>query len=352
MQDLIIRLKDIPASCMDKKLKLAGSYGIFKHAIDQKHGGLGSTFNDLVDTHKKLGRASLDPSLILSINAHLWGTVFPLYYFGTSEQREKYLNSLMEGKIIGGHAITEPQAGSNVLLMETYAHKLENSFIINGSKKYITNATILDVMLVYVKMEDSISALIVERDDEGVSFIKSAVSGFSDAPIGEILFQDCKIPKDRLVGQIGSGQMMIQKVLELERAFIFAGILGVMQWQLEEVIKYSRCRKITKGAAVYDLQAINHKIAEISLKLQVIDLLLHKCADLKDKNQRITLESAYTKLFSSEAFLHSSIHIAHIFGAFGLQVDQPFSQFVLDGLASTLFSGSSEIQKNIISSLL
>lgn len=352
MKDFATKLRAIPETCMDTKLKLAASHGIFKHAIEQKYDGLGDKFDNLINTHKKLGRDSLDTSLILSINAHLWGTVFPIYYFGTNEQRNKYLSLLINGKLIGGHAITEPQAGSNTLLMETHAYKTKEFFIINGSKKFITNCPILDIMVVYTKVEDGISALIVKKADKGVTFKKSTVTGFSNAPIGEILFQDCKIPADRLLGQIGSGQMMIQKVLELERAFIFAGILGVMEWQLEEVIKYSKIRRVSKSSSVYDLQAINHKIAEISMNFKIIDLLLHKCADLKDKDQRISLESAYTKLFSSEVFLHSSIQIAHIFGAFGLQTDQPFSQFVLDGLASTLFSGSSEVQKNIISSLL
>lgn len=353
MQDLITKLKTIPANRMDQKLKLAGSYGIFKHAIEQKYGGLGNQFKDLINAHKSLGHFSLDTSLILSVNAHLWGAVFPIYYFGTNDQKNKYLKALVDGEIIGGHAITEAKAGSNISLMEATACSSKEFFIINGLKKYITNCPITDIIVVYVKIEEGFNAVIIEKQDKGVSFNRShTVTGFPNAPIGEIIFDNCKVPSNRLLGQAGAGQMLIQKALELERAFIFAGILGIMQWQLDEVLKYSKQRRINTTSSIYDMQVISHKIAEISMKFRTIELWLNECAELKDKNLRITIESAYTKLFSSEIFLQSSIEIAHIFGAFGLEIDQPFSQFVLDGLAATIFSGSSEIQKNIISSLL
>lgn len=353
MEELTKKLKAIPASCMDKKLKLVASYDVFKHAIEQKYNGLGTCFKNLITIHRKLGNLSLDTSLILSVNAHLWGAIFPIYYFGTSEQKSSYLKPLMSGMLIGGHAITETQAGSNVSLMKANAYNSGEFFIINGTKKYITNCPIMDIVIVYVKTVEGISAIIIEKQDEGVSFNNShTVTGFLNAPIGEVIFANCKVPTNRLLGLNGAGQVLIQKALELERAFIFAGILGIMEWQLEEVIKYSKKREIVAHLSLYDMQSINHKIAEISMKLRTMELWLNKCAELKDKHLRITMESAYTKLFCSEAFLYSSIEIAHIFGAFGLEVDQPFSQFVLDGLASIILSGSSELQKNIISSLL
>jgi alkylation response protein AidB-like acyl-CoA dehydrogenase len=353
MQDLAIKLRAIKPNCMNKKLKLVASYGIFKHAIKQCCGGFGNQFKDLVEIHKNLGKSTLDSSLVLSINAHLWGAVFPIYHFGTNEQKNRYLKALVDGEMIGGHAITEAKAGSNILLMEARACNSGDFFIINGVKKYITNCTIMDIVVIYVRTEEGLNAIIIEKQDKGVSFKKShTVTSFPHAPIGEIILDNCKVPSNRLLGRVNAGQMIIQKALELERAFIFASILGIMQWQLDEVLKYTKRRKINETYSIYDMQAINHKIAEISMKYRTIELWLNKCAELKDKNLRITIESACTKLFASEVFLQSSIEIAHIFGAFGLEIDQPYSQLVLDGLASTIFSGSSEIQKNIISSLL
>jgi len=353
IQEFIKELTLLSPHQIDKKLRLVGMYGLFKHAIDQSHGGNGDSFFDLITHHKDLGKSTLDSSLLLSINAHLWGAIFPIYYFGTIEQKSQYLNPLMDGKLIGGHAITEAQAGSNVALMEMQADSIEHGFRLHGSKRYITNAPISDILLIYAKTGDTISAFIIEKQDQGVYLHQDhRVTGFPNSAMGEIVLHDCKIAHNRLVGQMGTGQVIIQKVLELERAFIFAGISGIMEWQLEQVIRYTKSRQVGKQVALYDLQATYHKIADISMKLKTVALWLHRCAELKDSDARITLESSYTKLACSEVFLQVSIDISHMLGAFGLEVNQPFSQWILDGLASRILSGTSEIQKNIISALL
>ena len=145
--------------------------------------------------------------------------------------------------------------------------------------------------------------------------------------------------------------MMIQQALELERAFIFAGICGVMDWQLDSVIKFSRERKVN-GTHLGKNQAISHKVADMKLRLDTIRLWVNECARLKDNNKRITLASAQTKLFAAEAFLQSSLDAVHILGSSALIVDSPMTRLVSDALSSRLFSGSSEIQKNIIAALL
>ncbi|MGZ8215175.1 MAG: acyl-CoA dehydrogenase family protein, partial [Methylosarcina sp.] len=145
--------------------------------------------------------------------------------------------------------------------------------------------------------------------------------------------------------------MMIQQALELERAFIFAGIGGLMAWQLETVIRFSRERRVN-NAPLGKNQAISHKIAEMKVRLDTVRLWVDECARLKDNGQRITLASAQTKLFAAEAFLQSSLDAVHILGAGGLEEGNPMAELVNDALASRLFSGSSEIQKNIIAALL
>lgn len=169
--------------------------------------------------------------------------------------------------------------------------------------------------------------------------------------MGDVILENCLIPHARQLGKTGAGNMMIQQALELERAFIFAGICGIMDWQLETVIKFSRERKVN-GAHLGKNQAIGHKIAEMKLRLDTIRLWVSECARLKDNNKRITLASAQTKLFAAEAFLQSSLDAVHILGSNGLMKDNPMAKLVSDALASRLFSGSSEIQKNIIAALL
>ncbi|WP_250295168.1 acyl-CoA dehydrogenase family protein [Wolbachia endosymbiont of Oedothorax gibbosus] len=171
-QKLSKELTSLSPHHTDKKLRLAGMYGLFRHAIDQSHGGNGDSFFDLIAHHKDLGKSTLDSSLLLSINGHLWGALFPIYYFGTTQQKSQYLKPLMDGKLIGGHAITEAQAGSNVSLMKMRADSIDDGFRLNGSKRYITNVPINDILLVYAKTGDTVMHLSLKSKTQGSICIK------------------------------------------------------------------------------------------------------------------------------------------------------------------------------------
>lgn len=334
------------------RFRYCADLGLLKHAVPQSYGGHGDYFSDLAQAHEQLGKASQDPGLLLSINAHLWGAVFPLLNYGNAEQQATYLSPLIEGQRIGGHAITEPQAGSDLNALTMTAEQTGAEFILNGHKRYITNTPIADLLVVYARIGTQLSAFIVHADDPGAGFLDTPrVSGCKNATMGDVLLNDCRIPLDRQLGKTGAGNMMIQQALELERAFIFAGIYGVMERQLESVIRFSRERRVN-DAHLGKNQAISHKIADMKTRLDTIRLWVNECARLKDRKQRITLASAQTKLFAAEAFLQSSLDAAHIFGASGLVDGSQQLELIQDALASRLFSGSSEIQKNIIAALL
>lgn len=341
---------DIQAS--RKRLIYCAQENILKHAISHELGGLGDSFADLVKAHLNLGTHCQDTGLILSINAHLWGSVFPLLLYGSEQQKKRWLPALLSAKMIGGHAITEPHTGSDVNAIKTQAVTTETGFLLNGQKRFITNTPIADVLLIYAKLEGKLCAFLVKQTDRGASFTNSpSVTGCSTATMGDIVLQDCLIPFDRQLGKTGAGGMMIQSALELERAFIFAGIIGIMQWQLEQVIQFSRNRRVN-GAHLGANQAISHKIAEMKCRLETCLLWVNECARLKDAGKRISLASAQTKLFASEAFLQSSLDAVHIMGAAGLIEENKMTTLTQDALVSRLFSGSSEIQKNIIAALL
>ena len=334
------------------RLRYCAQQNLFKHAIQSSFGGLNNSFQCLVNEHQSLGEQSLDTGLILSINAHLWGLIFPLIRYGSTAQQQYWLPGLLAGDIIGGHAITEPQAGSDINALCTKAIATPEGFIVNGHKRFITNTPIADALLIYAQLDNKLSAFIIERTDLGAIFTDTPqVNGCSTATMGDVILQDCFIPSGRLLGKIGAGTMMIQSALELERAFIFAGINGIMQWQLDQVIHYSRERK-THGVHLGSNQAISHKIAEMKLRLDSCILWVNECARMKDGDKRISLVSAQTKLFASEAFLQSSLDSVHIMGSNGLLKNNIISTLVHDALASRLFSGSSEIQKNIIATLV
>lgn len=328
------------------------SQGLLMHAIPAKRGGNGNRFADLVNAHETLGKACKDTGLLLSINAHLWGSLFPILNYGNAQQQEIYLRQLMSGQSIGGHAITEIQAGSDLNALAMTAVHTEDGFLLNGHKRFITNTPIADLLVVYARLDNKLSAFIVHNDDEGANFLDSPkVSGCQSATMGDVILKNSLITHSRLLGKTGAGNMMIQQALELERAFIFAGICGVMDWQLDNVILFSRERKVN-GTHLGKNQAISHKIADMKLRLDTIRLWVNECARLKDNNKRITLASAQTKLFAAEAFLQSSLDAVHILGSSALIVDSPMARLVSDALSSRLFSGSSEIQKNIIAALL
>ncbi len=340
------------ATASRRRFFYCANQGLLKHAIPVNRGGNDSRFADLVKAHETLGKVTQDTGLLLSINAHLWGAVFPLLNYGNSQQQETYLNKLITGGLVGGHAITEIQAGSDLNALAMTAVQTEEGFLLNGHKRYITNTPIADMLVVYARLDNKLSAFIVQCDDEGSNFHDSPqVSGCQSATMGDVILENALIPHSRQLGKTGAGNMMIQQALELERAFIFAGICGVMEWQLESVVRFSRERKVN-GTHLGKNQAISHKIADMKLRLDTIRLWVNECARLKDNSKRLTMVSAQTKLFASEAFLQSSLDAVHILGSSALITDSPMARLVSDALSSRLFSGSSEIQKNIIAALL
>jgi len=340
------------ANASRQRLHYCAQKNLLKHAISSELGGNGDSFRNLVEAHLTLGKHCQDTGLILSLNAHIWGSIFPLILYGTEQQQRTWLPDLLSGAVIGGHAITEPQAGSDVNAIKTEAIQTDSGFILNGHKRFITNTPIADVLLIYGKLEGKLTAFLVKQKDNGADFTDSpTVTGCTSATMGDITLQDCQIPLNRQLGKAGAGGMMIQNALELERAFIFAGIIGIMQWQLDQVIQFSRLRQVNQQHLGAN-QAISHKIADMKCRLETCLLWVNECARLKDSGNRISLASAQTKLFASEAFLQSSLDAAHILGTKGLMEENKMTTLIQDAMASRLFSGSSEIQKNIIAALV
>ncbi|MEJ2611249.1 MAG: acyl-CoA dehydrogenase family protein [Candidatus Thiodiazotropha sp.] len=333
-----------------ERLKACGKAGLFGHAVPESFGGLGDGFDALCRDHELLGNRTRDPGLILAINAHIWGSIFPLLRFGTDSQKERYLPGLVRGELLGGHAITEPTAGSDTAAMLAKAIATKDGFTLNGCKRYITNTPIADLLVIYAKLDGAITAFLVHHNDPGATFANGpSVDGCATASMGEIILDDCHIPADRLLGKAGSGGILIQLALELERAFIFSGVVGIMQWQLENVIDFARNRRV-KGGALSDCQVISHRIAEMKLRLETIRLWVARCSECCDNKKRIAVESAATKWYASEGFLSSSLDAVQIFGTKGLESEH--SLLVRDAMAGRLFSGSTEIQKNIIAAML
>lgn len=334
-----------------QRLQQCGANGLFKHALPEQIGGASDGFQQLIEHHQQLGYATHDPGLILATNAHLWGTVFPLRKHASNEQINTWLPDLINGRMIGGHAITEAHSGSDPSTMHSQAIANQQGYLLNASKCYVTNAPIADLLIVYALLDQRPTAFIVCKDDDGFSTETTTLQTCRGASMGKVILNNCQLDNSRILGKPGMGLQLIQQALELERAFIFAGISGVMQWQLEQVVEYSRQRQ-SGNVHLGKHQAVSHTIADMKLRLDTIQLWLEYCAKLCDNQQRITLASAQTKLYASETFLQSSLDAVHLLGARGLEANNGMAELVSDAMAGCLFSGSSEIQKNIIAALL
>ncbi|MFO0760243.1 MAG: acyl-CoA dehydrogenase family protein [Byssovorax sp.] len=332
------------------RLKQLGAEGLFRHAVPAARGGRGDRFTDLVEAHEALGASSRDPGLVLAVNAHVWGSIFPLLRFGSEAQVEAFLPSLLGGAWIGGHAITEPGAGSDTGAIETSAVVEGEGFVLHGHKRFITNAPIADLLVVYARQGGALSAFLVRRGDPGATFAEGpSVEACRGASMGDVILDGCRLPAGRQLGRPGAGGVILQLSLELERAFVFAGIAGVMAWQLDRVVNFVNDRQI-KGKPLAAQQAVAHRVAEMKLRLETVRLWVRRCAERCDEKRRITAESASTKWLAAEAFLQSSLDAVHVLGAQGL--DREMTALVDDAMAGRLFSGSTEIQKNIVAAML
>ncbi|MGZ8217406.1 acyl-CoA dehydrogenase family protein [Methylomagnum sp.] len=326
--------------------------GLLRHALPERFGGRDDSFGDLCAGHRRLGHASRDPGLVLMVNAHVWGAVFPILRHGTDAQRTHWLPPLIRGEWLAGHAITEPGGGSDVQAMQCRAERDGAGFRLTGEKRYITNAPLADWLVVYAKFDERITGFLVSNRDAGCRFTDShALQACRGSATGGVVLEDCRIGADRLLGKPGAGGQILQQALELERAFVFAGIAGVMEWQLEQAIHHSRVRR-SGEAHLGRHQAIGHRIAEMKLRLDTVGLWLRECARAADAGERLSLPAAQTKLYAAEAFLQSCLDAVQIFGAAGLEAESGMAALVQDALAGRLFSGSSEMQRNIIAGLV
>lgn len=329
-----------------------GQRKLLGQAIPAEYGGNGKGFAELAVAHEQLGREVADTGQVLALNAHVWGALFPILNHGSEPQHRSWLPGLLSGETIGGHAITEPQAGSDLQGLQASAKPEKRGFRLTGQKRYITNAPYADILVIYAYLEEGLSAFIVHRDDPGASFLdQPSVNACETAGMGDVLLENCHLPADRLLGSPGNGPLMVQQALELERAFVFAGICGIMENLLTEVIRFSRRRKVGNQPLAHK-QTIAHRVADMRTRLDTTRLWVQRCAHLKDSGKRITLASSQTKLLGAEAFLQFTLDAVQIFGAAGLEQDQPAQRLVRDAMASRLFSGTSEVQKNIIAAML
>jgi alkylation response protein AidB-like acyl-CoA dehydrogenase len=330
-----------------------GEFGLTGLPVSPAYGGQGADPVTTVIALEALGYGCRDNGLIFSLGAHLWSAVTPIERFGTPEQCQRYLPGLCDGTLIGVQAMTEPDSGSDAFALTTLVRDEGDTVVLNGTKTFITNAPVADVFVVFVTSDpakgwSSLSAFVVERDTPGLSVsLPFQKMGLRTSPMAEVHFEECRIPASNRLGREGAGMAVFNHSMDWERACILAGAVGTMQRQVESCVEYATSRQ-QGGQAIGKYQAVAHRIVDMKVRVEAARLLLYRTAWLKAQGRRSEMESSIVKLFLSESWVQSSLDQLQIHGGYGYLRDAELERDVRDALAGRIYSGTSEIQRNLV----
>jgi len=337
--------------------RACANFGVQGLPVPQEYGGSAADIMTTVLMMEGLGYACPDNGLIFSLNAQMWSLELPLLEFGTPGQKQKFLPGLVSGKIIGVHAMTEPESGSDAFSLKTRATQKGDKYVLNGSKLYITNAPVADVVVVFATVKPGsgfagVTAFLVEKGTPGFSVGPPLGKlGLRTSPMGEIILKDCEIPAENRLGKEGAGMAIFNSSMEWERSCILASAVGAMQRQLEECVHYVRTRK-QFGQPIGKFQSVSNKISDMYLRVEAARLMIYKVAWLKQSGKPATAEAAAAKVFTSEAWVQTCLDAIQIHGAYGYMRDSGIERDLRDSVAGTIYSGTSEIQRLIIARTL
>jgi alkylation response protein AidB-like acyl-CoA dehydrogenase len=337
--------------------RACAQFGIQGLPVPTELGGGGSDVLTTVLVMEALGYGCHDNGLIFSLNAQMWSIELPLVKFGTPAQQQAYLPGLVSGELIGVHAMTEPESGSDAFSMRTRAERVGDGYVLNGTKLYITNAPVADVMLVFAAHPGrprpaGISAFLIDKGTPGFTVSRGLEKmGLRTSPMGEVVLDDCLVPAENRLGPEGAGLAVFNSSMGWERSCILASALGAMQRQLEACVSYARARK-QFGQAIGKFQGVSGKVADMYLRLEAARLLVYRAAWLAGQGRPAVTEAAAAKLFTSEAWVQSSLDAIQIHGAYGYMKEAGIERDLRDAVAGTIYSGTSEIQRVILSRML
>lgn len=324
--------------------------------IPTDFGGRGQALNEFVAMMEGLGYgAPRRMGLYIAIGAHVFGVVEPLFVAGTDEQKKKYLRKLATGEWVGAHSVTEPQAGSDLMSFTTTATPQGDHYIINGKKRYTTCGAGADFHVVYARMDDPtryrLTCFLIEPGTSGMTVRPLPAVGLVGSGLSEVTYENVKVPAANVLGKAGAGSALFQGSIERERACIFGMTLGAMERELEQCIAYANSREVS-GKKIAGYQSISNRIADMKVRLEASRLLLYHVTALKSAGKRAPIEAAIAKLFVSDSFVASSLDAIRIHGGNGFVNEGGVESYLRDSLGGIIFSGTNDIQRNIIAAAL
>lgn len=335
--------------------KKLGGLGLMGVLVPQEYGGSGFGYHEYVTAISELSR--IDGSIGLSMAAHNSLCTGHILQFANEAQKQKYLPKLATAEWLGAWGLTEPNTGSDSGNMRTVAEKDGDYYVINGAKNFITHGKSGNVAVVIVRTGEvgdshGMTAFIIEKGTPGFSAgRKENKLGMRASETTELIFDNCRVHQDQVIGEIGEGFIQAMKVLDGGRISIAALGLGIAQGALDVALQYSKERH-QFNQPISKFQGIAFKLADMATKVEAAKLLTYQAADLKNKGKSVTKESAMAKYYSSEVAVENSTDAVQIFGGYGYTKDYPAEKFYRDSKLCTIGEGTSEIQKLVISRAL
>ncbi|WP_246944516.1 acyl-CoA dehydrogenase [Bacillus pinisoli] len=334
-------------------LKKMGELGLMAIPVPEKYGGAEMDFISYILAIHEISKVSATVGVILSVHTSV-GTN-PILYFGSEEQKQKYVPKLASGEYLGAFALTEPSSGSDAASLKTRAIKEGDNYILNGSKVFITNGGEADTYIVFARTNPEIpgskgvSAFIVEKDTPGLLIGKDEHKmGLHGSRTVELIFENAKVPKGNLLGQEGEGFKVAMANLDVGRIGIAAQALGIAEAALEHATEYAKQRK-QFGKPIIEQQGIAFKLADMATSVEAAKLLIYRAAELRMQGKSCTMESSMAKLFASRAAVEVTTEAIQVFGGYGYTKDYPVERFFRDAKICEIYEGTSEIQRIVIS---
>jgi alkylation response protein AidB-like acyl-CoA dehydrogenase len=339
------------------KWKLVRESGLLRLPFEKKWGGLGESLTSTMAVLEGLGCGCRDGGLSFSVVTHIVSTGVPIARFGSTELKERYLPRICDGELLGAHAITEPESGSDAMSMGTTAVASGDSFVLDGRKSFVSNGPVADVFTVYARTGPragpwGVSAFLVERSTPGL-LVGDPVEkmGLKTSPVCELRFEQCRVPAENLIGRLGSGFLVLDFVMKWEILCSFIVSVGEMQHRLERCIEYAKTRR-QFGQPIGSFQAVANKIVDMKIAVETSRKWLYDTAEKFARDENVTVDVAVSKLVASEGNVASALAALQIYGGIGYLTEMGLEKDLRNAVAGTIYSGTSEIQRNRIATML
>ncbi|MFE9470446.1 acyl-CoA dehydrogenase family protein [Streptomyces griseofuscus] len=331
--------------------------GLFGLPFGTEWGGLGQDLVTTVAVLEELGYGCHDTGLTFSATTHLVSTGVPLHRFGSADLKSRYLPGICAGSTIGAHAITEPGGGSDMTAMRTSAARDGDAFVLNGSKAFVSNGPLADLIVVYARTGEpgdigGLTAFLVRRDSPGVTVGQPVGKlGLRTSPLAEVFLEDVRVPRDHVIGGVGAGFLVFDHVMQWEILCGFAVTTGELRRRLERCVEHARSRT-QFGVHIGSHQAVSHKLVDLRIDVETARKWLHDTARRAQNREDVAADIATTKLIVSEANVRSALAAVQIFGGYGYTTEYGLEKELRDAVGGTIYSGTSEIQRERLAVLM